>query len=114
MTEVFQLLHRAHPGAHATVRAHIRRGDRVAAVIMERWQIHSVKQWRVKHVRWFLDVWCTRQGISEAARYDYWLTVRALAAALGRWKDWEGYLNGPWCRNGTGGRKPRLSSRATD
>lgn len=117
--EVTVLLERAQPGARRAVRAHQRRALRLALLIEERWGVRSPRGWRAKHVRWALEHGLA--GAAPATRYDYWRTARALAAALGRWPDWEPYLRGPWTRpdgrprapRGAGGRPPKLAHWAS-
>lgn len=108
MPEMRQLFWHAQPGAKSTVVGHIRRGERIAAAINERWGLVTVRQWQVKHLRWFLEDWCLKQGEAKTTRYDYWLTVRVITAALGKLDDWEPHLRGEWCRRGVGGRPPKL------
>ncbi|MDI6748913.1 MAG: hypothetical protein QMD73_01885 [Rhodocyclaceae bacterium] len=111
------LLERAIPGAKASIRGHIERGDRIARAIQDRFGIREPRQWRAKHLRWALERWTS--GLSESSRYDYWRTARALASALGRWPDWEPHLRGPWQKPGLGGRpaklaRPRAQASGTD
>lgn len=116
MSAIRRILERAQPGSSGGVTQHIRRGERLAELIRERWQVERPEQWRAKHVRWALE-----RGLSErsaASRYDYYRTVRVIAAALGHWPDWEPHLIGSWIRP-TGergamkaGRPPKLSLRA--
>ena len=54
-----------------------------------------------------LERWASEK--SEATRYDYWRTVRVVAAALGKLQDWRPHLDGAWCRNGIGGRPTKIS-----
>lgn len=101
------LLRRAMPGARASISAHIKRGERIADAIQERFEVCDPHQWQAKHVRWVLDRWA--QPLSISTRYDYWRTARALAAVLGHWPDWAPHLQGSWCRKGTGGRPAKLA-----
>lgn len=105
------LLERAIPGAKASIRGHIERGDRIARAIQDRFGIREPRQWRAKHLRWALERWTS--GLSAGSRYDYWRTARALASALGRWPDWEPHLRGPWQRQGRGGRSAKLARAGT-
>lgn len=110
-----RLLEHAQPGSHQAVWGHIRRSERLAALIMSRWPaITQPQQWQVKHVRWALE-----HGLADrapATRYHYYRTARVLATAMNRWADWAAYLNGPWCHldgrsdskpRGPGGRPPK-------
>lgn len=110
MNEIQQLLRHAQPGADASVAGHIERGERIAAAINPHWGLSTVRAWKVKHLRWFLLAHC--ENVSPATLYDYWRTIRVLAAALNRLHDWEPYLHGPWLRSGSGGRRPKLAGRA--
>jgi hypothetical protein len=88
------LLVRRLPGARrTTVRAHLVRAAAIAATLYARWQVGPY-QWRVKHLRWFLEH--RIQHFEPSVRYRYWLTVRLLAIALGRDDDWLPRLNGSW------------------
>ena len=105
------LLKRALPGSKSSISGHIERGERIAHVIQLRFSISEPRQWQAKHLRWVLERWASEK--SEATRYDYWRTARALSAALGKWQDWRPHLDGPWCRKGSGGRPPKISSSNT-
>ena len=107
-----ELLSRRMPGLDpTTVREHVIRAERVAAVIWRRWQV-GPWQWQVKHLRWYLE--CKTKGMRPGTRYRYWLTIRALVYAVGRGEDWVRRLRGPWVRpTGEGGelkdgRRPSL------
>lgn len=103
-TRIEILLRRAQPGKSGGVKAHIKRGQRIAQRIEERWGIREPYQWRVKHLQWFLKA--ETEGLSPATRYDYWRTACVLAAALGHWPDWEPHLRGPWTRPKPPGPRP--------
>jgi hypothetical protein len=90
------LLVRRLPGARrTTVHAHLARARAIAACIYGRWQA-GPHQWRVKHLRWFLEH--ETEPFERSVRYRYWLTVRVLVIALGREADWLPRLQGPWTR----------------
>lgn len=116
---VRRLLERSQPGSHRAVSAHIRRGEQMAKLIAERFDLAAdPKMWKAKHVRWVLE--CDLTHLSPARQYDYYRTVRAMAAALGKWSDWSAWLNGPWQyptgerrQRGIGGRPPRLPRTPT-
>lgn len=106
------LLVRTLPGSRrGTVRAHLQRARLIAELIWRRWQA-GPHQWRVKHLRWYLNT-CTSQ-YAPGTRYRHWLTIRALVVALGRDEAWSPHLQGPWLRpTGQGGvlktgRPPKL------
>jgi hypothetical protein len=101
--EMRRLLERAQPGSRGGVTRHIERGEVMRELIAGQYRgITRSDQWRAKHVRWVIE-----RGLadrSDATRYDYWRTARVIAAALGRWGDWEPHLRGPWTRpSGAGG-----------
>ncbi|AUM01336.1 hypothetical protein B4966_15105 [Rhodocyclaceae bacterium] len=104
-------LERAIPGAKASIRGHIERGERIARAIKDRFGVGEPRQWRAKHLRWALERWTN--GLSASSRYDYWRTARAMASALGHWPDWEPHLRGPWQRQGRGGRPAKLARAGT-
>lgn len=101
------LLKRSLPGSKSSIAGHIERGERIAHAIQQRFDISEPRQWQVKHMRWVLERWASDK--SEATRYDYWRTVRVLAAALRKWSDWQPHLKSGWCRNGKGGRPAKIS-----
>jgi hypothetical protein len=105
------LLERAQPGTHSSVEGHIKRGERVAKAIQERFGVSEPRQWQAKHLRWVLTVWAADRSL--ATRYDYWRTARSMAAALGKWPAWEPHLRGgAHCLTGRkngGGRPPKLA-----
>jgi hypothetical protein len=115
-TRIEILLRRAQPGKHSGVLAHIKRGQRIARRIEDRWGIREPYQWQAKHLQWFLKV--ETAELSPATRYDYWRTACVLTAALGRWPFWEPHLRGPWTRPtppgpnpGAPGGRPRKLAR---
>lgn len=101
------LLNRSIPGAKSSIDRHIERGERIAGAIQERFSIAEPRQWKAKHLRWILSRWITQ--FSQKTQYDYWLTTRVLASALGRWPDWKPHLHGSWCRDGVGGKPAKLA-----
>jgi hypothetical protein len=119
MSEMRRLLERAQPGSRGGVSRHIERGEVMRELIAGQYPgIVRPEQWRAKHLRWVLE-----GGLSDralATQYDYWRSARVIAAALGRWGDWEPHLRGPWCRPdgsgetpaGAGGRPAKLAHRA--
>jgi len=89
-----RLLIRRLPGARrTTVHAHLIRAGTVALSLYRRWQVGPY-QWRVKHLRWFLEHQMNQ--LEPGVRYRYWLTVRLLVIAIGREADWLPRLQGPW------------------
>lgn len=115
------LLRRAQPGSHRGVQQHIRRAQRLHGWIAERFGIREPYQYRAKHLRYALEHGTA--GLAAGTRYDYWRTARVLAAAIGKWPDWEPHLRGPWTApsmkmalpssskgtRSTGGRPPKLA-----
>lgn len=120
LTRVEVLLKRAQPGKNSGVRAHIKRGQRIASKIEERWKINEPYQWKAKHLQWFLKA--ETAALSPATRYDYYRTVCVLAAAMGHWPAWEPYLRGSWTRpkqlgprpGAPGGRPRKLAQSRTE
>ncbi|MCH9694159.1 MAG: hypothetical protein K0U72_06585 [Gammaproteobacteria bacterium] len=83
------------PGSRrGTVRQHLARSGHIAETIWRRWQVGPY-QWRLKHLRWYLQE-CTNE-YTCSTRYRHWLTVRLLVFALDR-DGWIERLNGPWVR----------------
>ena len=111
MTDINLLLERSIPGARSTVRAHIKRGVLIQQAIRRHWGVARPARWKLKHLRWFLTE-CETWGFSATKRYHYWLTVRAMVAALDKLADWEPHFRGPWRPEGTGGRSPNLPNSA--
>jgi len=103
------LLKRSLPGSKSSIAGHIERSERIARAIQERFSISEPHQWQAKHLRWVLERWASEK--SGATRYDYWRTVRVIAAALGKWQDWQPHLKSGLCRNGGGGRSAKIPNR---
>lgn len=101
------LLKKSLPGSKSSIAGHTERGERIAQAIQQRFGISEPRQWQAKHLRWVLERWASEK--SDATRYDYWRTVRVLAATLNHWRDWEPHLRGEWCRRGIGGRRAKLA-----
>ena len=114
--EARQLLVRTLPGSRrGTVKAHLRRAESIAQLIWRRWNV-GPRQWQAKHLRWYLTTHALNQQPSTA--YRDWLTIRALAHALGQADNWLHHLQGSWIRP-TGqsgalqtGRPPKLPATA--
>jgi hypothetical protein len=88
------LLVRRLPGARrTTVQAHLVRTGSIAESLYAHWQVGAY-QWRVKHLRWFLEHRTVQ--FEPSVRYRYWLTIRLLVIALGRELDWLPRLRGTW------------------
>ncbi|MTW22504.1 hypothetical protein [Allochromatium palmeri] len=99
---------------------HIRRAQRLHDWMAERFGVREPYQYRAKHLRYALEHGTA--GLAAGTRYDYWRTARVLAAAIGKWPDWEPHLRGPWTsphpeirclgldqqRHGYGGRPAKL------
>ncbi len=64
-------------------------------MIYRRWNVGPY-QWRVKHVRWYLER--MTRGLKPGTRYRHWLTIRVLMIALGKEANWQRHLAGPWQR----------------
>ena len=106
------LLARSQSGARRGRQTHIRRAEHIAAGIWRRWHVAPL-HWQLKHLRWWLAV--GTRDLTPQTRYQHWLTVRRLVAALGRDEDWLPHLSGPWQRpngdtrpRGVGGRPAKL------
>lgn len=66
-----------------------------AEAVRLRWNVNP-NNWKVKHLRWFLEV-----RISDRApgtKYRYFRYLREVLIFQNRWDDWSGYLRGPWCK----------------
>lgn len=89
------LLAKRLPGSRrGSVRRHLARSGHIADTVWRRWQIGPY-QWRLKHLRWYLQ---ERTGdYTGSTRYQHWLTVRLLILALDK-HGWVERLNGPWVR----------------
>lgn len=90
------------------------RAAAIGEAIYRKFQVGPTK-WRTKQILWFFQVYCERQQYAPATQYDYWRACRAVLEALGRYKELEPNLRGPWMtRTGTmpsdsnRGRKPML------
>ena len=90
------LLVRRLPGARrTTVQPHLDRAAAIAACLYRRWLVGPY-QWRVKHVRWYLEH--GTNSFEQSVQYRYWLTIRVLVIALGTEANWLPRLKGPWER----------------
>lgn len=113
---IYLLLRRAQPGTARALKRHINRGERIRALIETRWGRNHPNGWKAKHVRWYLET--QTEGLANSTRYEHWLTVEVILAAIGRLEDWEPLLKGTWCHKtgragkGPGGRPPKRAHRA--
>jgi len=101
------LLAKRLPGSRrGTVRHHLVRAGHIASLIWRRWQV-GPDQWRLKHLRWYLEEQTGQY--THGTRYRHWLTVRLLIMSLD-YEDWIERLDGPWVRP-SGVRGPLKSGR---
>ena len=90
------LLVRTLPGSRrGTIRAHVARAERIGAAIFQKFHVGPY-QAQIKHLRWYLET--QTKHLTTSTRYRHWLTVRAIASALGKLNDWKKRLQGPWIR----------------
>lgn len=110
---ISKLINKQIPGSSKTKSNHIKRGERIAQMINERFLISSPYQWQVKHLKWFMEV--LSRDIENSTLYDYWLTTRKIGSCLGKWQHWQKHLPNPkHCAiSSKGGRKPLLSNKKT-
>ena len=94
MSTIRRILDRAQPGPRRSVADHVRRGELIQGAIAEHWGITSPRQWRVKHLRWYLET----LDRSPVTRYHHYRSIRAIMSAMGRWQNVEPFLRGPWMR----------------
>ncbi len=78
--------------SHATKKRRVRRAAIAAEAIWRRWHL-GVRQWKLKHVRWFIEFHL--REMSPNARYQYWLVVRDLVSILDH-AHWIPLLKGSW------------------
>ncbi len=91
-------------GSPETKKRHIMQATCIQQAIAERCQRDNPKQWKLKHIHWFLDVHL--KDSSPETRYRYWLTMRVIFLRIGKTRDWEPRLQGSWIS--------RTSSAAND
>ncbi|GAB6071020.1 hypothetical protein JCM30760_21170 [Thiomicrorhabdus hydrogeniphila] len=108
---IAKLITKQIPGSHKTKSYHIKRGEKIAQMIHERFLISSPYQWQVKHLKWTLQM--LSRDIGNNTLYDYWLTIRKIASCLGKWSHWKEHLPPPKHLSSAskGGRKPLLSNK---
>lgn len=105
-----KLISKQIPGSQTTKRNHIRRGEKIAQMIQERFQIYSPYQWQLKHLKWIMGV--LKSEVGEPTLYDYWLTIRAISSCLGKWENWQNQVPNPkYIFGKSTGRKPMLSNK---
>lgn len=91
-----ELLAHSLPGSRrGTVRSHLQRAEQIGKSIWRRWQV-GPWQWQQKHIRWYLVNML--KDLTVSTSYRYWLTIRALLYALGKFDNWYPHLQGPWIR----------------
>ncbi len=77
----------------ASVWPHLGRARLIAERIWRRWHV-GPWQWRLKHVRWFLER--RTAHLRPWARYKYWLTMLKVLEARKKAGPWRRPLDGPW------------------
>ena len=101
-------------GAPSTRAQHLKQAGRIAVAIYDRYGVVAPGQLQAKHLRWVLAHHLGQHA--KSTRYDYWRTVKVISAALGRWDDWRGLLDGVWSPNhhdntSKGGRPAKLPGK---
>ncbi len=87
------MLKRSLSGSPTSAQEHLGRAQLIAERIWQRWHV-GPWQWRLKHVRWFLE---RRTGhLRPGTRYKYWLTMVKVLEARKKADAWRGALAGPW------------------
>ncbi len=87
------MLKRSLTGSPRSVREHLGRARLIAEGIWRRWHV-GPWQWRLKHVRWFLEH--RTEHLGPWARYKYWLTILKVLEARRKTHLWRRGLAGPW------------------
>lgn len=88
------LLNRKLEGNRGTrVKEHTQRAKKIAASIWKRFQVGPY-QYRLKHLRWYLQV--QTRHLKPSTRYRYWLTIKNILRALNKEAAWIHRLHGPW------------------
>lgn len=92
---------------------HSARIREIAKLIEERWGVRNPFHWKVKHLRWVLEV--KVKDYASTTRRDYYYSVLKIAEIRGRSDEWAPHLRGPWApsRKGPGGR-PRIQAQRVD
>ena len=71
----------------------IRQGMLIAEILWRHWQV-GIYGIRLKHCQWLLETYL--QDKEPATRYKYWLWLRDILTATGKYEDWEPGLRGSW------------------
>lgn len=53
----------------------------------------SPNNWKLKHIRWFLE---STKHKSPGTRYRYYRYLRSILIHYNHWVDWSPHLRGPW------------------
>ena len=74
-------------GSQATRLRHIKQAKMIQIAILQRWQRSNPWTWRLKHIRWLLDIHLKKY--SHSTRYYYYLTAQLIIKRLGKDKSWQ-------------------------
>jgi hypothetical protein len=102
-----------------TKRKILRQHAVIAEVVYKRWHI-GVYQLQAKHCRWFLEVYLI--DCAPGTKYRYYLRLREILTGLGKYRDWEPLLRGPWTnpegrphqKKTNRGRKPKFRPKVRE
>lgn len=93
--ETESLARRAMTGDAKRKKKYQGRAATMGEAIYRKFQVGPTK-WRTKHVLWFFEQYCEHKQYKPATQNDYWHACVAVLHGLGRYKDLEPNLQGPW------------------
>jgi hypothetical protein len=93
--KMINLLGKRLTGSSESIKSHKKRALKIARAIHYQYGV-NVYQYQLKHIKWFLDV--ANQSLKSNSQYNYWLTIKEIAAIIGKSEDWLPRMQGPWVR----------------
>lgn len=81
-------------GGAETRKRELGQAKKIHEALREHWNLDHPEQWRLKHLRWFLEA--HQKPTPPETRYRYWLTVVKIMKRRQKEADWTPRLQGPW------------------
>lgn len=95
MAEAETLARKAMTGNSKHKKLYQGRAATIGEAIYRKFQVGPTK-WRTKHLLWFFEQHLPHKQYKPSTNYDYWRACRAVLEGLGRYKELEPNLRGPW------------------
>lgn len=73
-------------GSQSTQERHVNQAKIIQSAIQRRWQHSNPWRWKLKHIRWFLEIHLREHA--NSSKYYYYLSMQLIAKRLGKEALW--------------------------